>query len=170
DTTVLATAFSPSDEEIKTKKHLHSIKVLSRIKKKENKGYTSYLNIVEFIGVLSEKSNKSASFIEEKVELIEKDFGVNIIYPSYRVPIDYEFEKTSDALQWLLKEWTNDVKKISVEYRLGGLDASHLLTAIENECTRFITWDRDFLRNPNLEQKRIKELKYIQITSPAIIT
>lgn len=107
DTTVLVTAFSPSDEEIK---------------KKENKGYTSYLNIVEFIGVLSENSNKSASFIEEKVELIEKDFGVNIIYPSYRVPIYYEFEKTSDALQWLLKEWTNDVKKISVEYRLSGLD------------------------------------------------
>ncbi|MFQ6072197.1 MAG: hypothetical protein ACE5KT_05780 [Methanosarcinales archaeon] len=92
DTTVIVAGISPTEKDKRDiQRQSSSIKVLSISKNKEVIGVTSYLNILEFIGVLSEKSNKSASFIDEKVKILEKDFGVNIIYPSYRVPINYEF-------------------------------------------------------------------------------
>ncbi len=68
-------------------------------------------------------------------------------------------------MKYLLEQWTEDVKEISIRYRLNGIDASHLLTAVENECSRFITWDGDFLNNPLLRGRQ-KELNNILITSP----
>ncbi|MFQ6071908.1 MAG: type II toxin-antitoxin system VapC family toxin [Methanosarcinales archaeon] len=166
DTSVMLAGFSPlKEDKIDIIRQRSSLKVLSRSKNREVKGNTSYLAIVEFFGVLAVKTQKKLRLIEKKCNQIKK-FNIQIIYPTHRVKLENEYKETSLAMKQVLLDWTNDVIGYSINYQLNGLDASHLLTAVENGCTRFITWDKDFLSNPNFRTKKLKDLNYIQITSP----
>lgn len=158
--------FSPlKEDKTDINRQRSSLKVLSRSKSGEVEGYTSYLAIIEYFGVLAVKTQKKLGLVEKKCNQIKK-FNLQIIYPTHRVQLENEYRETSFAMKQVLEKWTNEVIEYSINYQLNGLDASHLLTAVENGCTRFITWDNDFLSNPNFRTKKLKELNYIQITSP----
>ncbi|MFQ6054872.1 MAG: type II toxin-antitoxin system VapC family toxin [Methanosarcinales archaeon] len=170
DTSTLIAGLSRFKKDKKDiERRISPIKVISRSKSGETFGFTSYLVMVEFGGVLATKAKETLEFIEEAIECFKK-FNIKIIYPTYRVQFEEEYAETSSVMERVLQKWSEDVLKISAKYQLNGLDASHLLTAVEHDCTRFITWDDDFLSNPNFRTKSIKELKGIQITSPERIT
>jgi predicted nucleic acid-binding protein len=165
DTNIFLTAFYPSEEEKDKGWHISSMKTLTRSQNNEVIDVTSWLAILEFAGSLAEKSGLLFDTIIKMLERLEK-FRIKVIYPTYMIPKEDEYRESSKILREVLNQWSKNAIRISAEYRLSGVDASHLLTAVENKCTRFITWDSYFLYNPLIYGKRLKELQYIQITSP----